>query len=124
MPFIRAETDHPFSSRVRGAADGARAKFEIYSHGHRDGAQQQSVQPQKLAEGEVPVSGGAVTYTWRTQGPPTDGANGQRAWRVSFKVKVPREGRDRSRRPAARPTSTTRGWSSRRSRRTARPWRT
>jgi hypothetical protein len=94
MPFIRAETDHPFTSNVRGAADGAQAKFEIYSHGHRDGAQQQSVAPEKLTEGQVPVAGGTVTYTWHTQGPPTDGENGQRAWRVSFKVKVPREGRD------------------------------
>lgn len=90
MPFVQADTEHPFTSAVRGAADGAQATFRIYNHTPNTGS---GTCNDKLAEGQVPVTSGEARYTWRTQGPPTEGDWGHRSRRISFEVEVPLEGR-------------------------------
>lgn len=91
MTWVPAGQPRTFSSQVRSIADGAEAKYQV--HVARVPRPGQAATWEKKAEGTVPVTRGAVSFEWNTEGPPTAGDWGQRYWRARYDVSIPQQGR-------------------------------
>lgn len=80
MTFVKAGVQHDFEAKATGVTKGAPARFKISAY--------PAAGAKVLAEGEEKAQAGGVKHKWKTEGPPTDAANGARSWRVAYEVTV------------------------------------
>jgi hypothetical protein len=92
MPFVGVDKNHVFSAQVRAVPNGTPATFKVLQYAPPAEGAAEAPAPTELQSGDEKVKAGVIAHKWKTKGPPTDGDDGQRQWRVGYTVKVTREG--------------------------------
>lgn len=87
MSFLKVGENHCFTAVAAGVEAGTPATFTITAW-VPPSTTGEAPTPRVLSTGDETSTAGAVEHSWTTEGPPTDGDNGQRGWRVSYAVDV------------------------------------